>query len=312
MIDDLTFAVRRGSRTALIGPNGAGKTTVFNLITGVYRGRPRLASISTAPTSPMCPRGRRVDHGVARSFQNVRLMPHLNALENVMVGQHSRNRGFVGVLQPVNLDPQQPLAGGGARRACSEAGLGEYERAAVGSLPYGVQKRIELVRALMAHPRLLLLDEPAAGLNPAETDALQRHLRKICAQGDVTLAGGRARHAFRRRAVRACRRASASAARSPRARRRTIRQDRACAGNLSRARQPPRPPSRRRRAVLLEVRDLHVRYGRVHAVRGVSIELAPGEIVAVLGANGAGKSSMLRALLGIEKIARWQRAFRRP
>jgi ABC-type branched-subunit amino acid transport system ATPase component len=185
VIDELTFNVRRGSRTALIGPNGAGKTTVFNLITGVYavdRGKIHVDGVDITHV----PSSRRVDCGVARSFQNVRLMPHLNALENVIVGQHSRNRGFFGVLQPVNLTRNNRWKEE-ARAALHEAGLGEYERAAVGSLPYGVQKRIELVRALMAHPRLLLLDEPAAGLNPAETEDLQRQLRAICDNGDVTL-----------------------------------------------------------------------------------------------------------------------------
>jgi branched-chain amino acid transport system ATP-binding protein len=185
VIEDLSLTVRRGVRTALIGPNGAGKTTVFNLITGVFAvdaGRILLdgADITAAPSR------RRIGHGIARSFQNIRLMPHLSALENVMVGQHCRNRGLGGVLQPVNLVPHNRWREA-ARAALADAGLIEYERSTVGSLPYGVQKHIELVRALMAQPRLLLLDEPAAGLNPAETEALQAQLEKICAAGGLTL-----------------------------------------------------------------------------------------------------------------------------
>jgi ABC-type branched-subunit amino acid transport system ATPase component len=185
VIEDLSFGVRRGSRTGLIGPNGAGKTTVFNLITGVYAvdaGRIFLDGndITTVPSR------RRIRNGVARSFQNVRLMKHLSALENVLVGQHSRNSGLLGVLQPVGLSARNRWREE-ARAALADAGLGEYERETVGSLPYGVQKRIELVRALMAHPRLLLLDEPAAGLNPAETEALHGHLDQICRDGNITL-----------------------------------------------------------------------------------------------------------------------------
>jgi ABC-type branched-subunit amino acid transport system ATPase component len=113
-------------------------------------------------------------------------MPHLSTLENVMVGQHCRNRGVRGVLQPVNLVPRNRWREG-ARAALVDAGLIEYERSTVGNLPYGVQKRIELVRALMAQPRLLLLDEPAAGLNPTETEALQAQLEKICIGGLTVL-----------------------------------------------------------------------------------------------------------------------------
>jgi branched-chain amino acid transport system ATP-binding protein len=185
VIEDLTISVQRGTRTALIGPNGAGKTTAFNLITGVFpvdAGRILLdgADITAFPSR------RRIGAGIARSFQNIRLMPHLSTLENVMVGQHCRNAGVMGVLQPVNLIPRNRWRDE-ARSALANAGLGEYERATVGSLPYGVQKRIELVRALMAHPRLLLLDEPAAGLNPAETEALQAQLEQVCASGGLTL-----------------------------------------------------------------------------------------------------------------------------
>jgi branched-chain amino acid transport system ATP-binding protein len=113
-------------------------------------------------------------------------MPHLSALENVLVGQHCRNNGFFGVLQPVNLMPGNRWRQE-ARTELEEAGLGAYERATVGSLPYGLQKRIELVRALMAKPRLLLLDEPAAGLNPAETDALRERITTICRDRGITL-----------------------------------------------------------------------------------------------------------------------------
>ena len=153
VIEDLSFAVRRGRRTALIGPNGAGKTTVFNLITGVYSvdaGRILLEGIDMTGVVSR----RRMGHGIARSFQNIRLMPHLSTLENVMVGQHCRNKGIRGVLQPVNLVPGNRWREE-ARAALAAAGLGGYERSTVGSLPYGVQKRIELVRALMARPRLL-------------------------------------------------------------------------------------------------------------------------------------------------------------
>ena len=185
VIDDLSFAVRRGVCTGLIGPNGAGKTTVFNLITGVFpidSGRILLDGTDIA----RIPSRRRIRHGIARNFQNIRLMPHLSALENVMVGQHCRNGGLRGVLQPVNLMPRNRWREQ-ARAALAEAGLAAYAGASVGSLPYGVQKRIELVRALMAQPRLLLLDEPAAGLNSVETESLRQHLATVCRDCGVTL-----------------------------------------------------------------------------------------------------------------------------
>jgi ABC-type branched-subunit amino acid transport system ATPase component len=185
VVHELSFAVSRGSRTAMIGPNGAGKTTVFNLISGLYAldsGRITYEDIDIAAVPPR----RRVRLGIARSFQNVRLMPHLTALENVMVGQHSRAAGLFDLLQPINLLPNNRWRAE-ARAALADAGLAAYESAMVGSLPYGVQKRVELVRAVMTRPRLLLLDEPAAGLNSAESEALRQLLERICLDRAVTL-----------------------------------------------------------------------------------------------------------------------------
>jgi branched-chain amino acid transport system ATP-binding protein len=185
VIDDLSFTVAGGSRTAMIGPNGAGKTTVFNLVSGVLSADAGRVVFDDRDIAAV-PSRQRVSYGIARSFQNVRLMPHLTALENVMVGQHSRCRGFSGILQPINLLPNNRWRAE-ARAALADAGLAPYESATVANLPYGVQKRVELVRALMARPRLLLLDEPAAGLNSAEREALQELLERICASSAVTL-----------------------------------------------------------------------------------------------------------------------------
>jgi branched-chain amino acid transport system ATP-binding protein len=185
VIDDLSFAVRRGSRTALIGPNGAGKTTVFNLISGVYPVDSGAIRMDGTDITEVKSR-HRIRAGIARTFQNVRLMRHLSTLENVMVGQHSRSGGWRGVLHPVTLVPGNRWREA-ARAALADAGLADYARAAVGGLPYGVQKRIEVVRALMAAPALLLLDEPAAGLNPAETETLQLYLETLSRDGGLTL-----------------------------------------------------------------------------------------------------------------------------
>jgi branched-chain amino acid transport system ATP-binding protein len=185
VVQDLSFAVRRGSRTAMIGPNGAGKSTVFNLISGQFAldsGKILFEGDDIAAV----PSRQRIGLGIARNFQNVRLMPHLTTLENVMVGQHSRSPGLSGLLQPINLVPKNRWRAE-ARAALADAGLGPYETAMVANLPYGVQKRVELVRALMARPKLLLLDEPAAGLNSAESESLQQLLNRICGDTALTL-----------------------------------------------------------------------------------------------------------------------------
>jgi len=184
VIDDLSFSVPRGCRLALIGPNGAGKTTAFNLISGVYPIDSGAVFFDGQNISNV-PSRKRIALGIARSFQNIRLMPHLTALENVVLGQHCRRPAIRGLVDPVNLLPRNKWRER-ARAALAEVDLAGYAEQTVSSLPYGVQKRIELVRALMAEPTLLILDEPAAGLNPSETTILRMQLEAISARG-VTL-----------------------------------------------------------------------------------------------------------------------------
>ncbi len=185
VIDDVSFDVARGSRTALIGPNGAGKTTVFNLLTGVYPiddGRTVLDGVDVTNI----PAKDRVIAGMSRSFQNIRLMPHLSTVENVMLGQHARARGLAQQLFPLGLLRRNRWAEE-ARAALEQAGLDTYPGQVVADLPYGIQKRIEVVRAMVANPKILLLDEPAAGLNSEETEELQLLLRQINDRGTTLL-----------------------------------------------------------------------------------------------------------------------------
>ncbi|MBT0957222.1 ABC transporter ATP-binding protein [Alphaproteobacteria bacterium KMM 3653] len=183
VIRDVTFHVNEGERMALIGPNGAGKTTMFNLITGVYpvsQGSIRMAGEDITTASDRS----RAQRGIIRTFQNIRLMPHLTAAENVMLGQTCHSHGIWSWLAPVGL--QSSRSRKEADHALEVSGLLEYRDMLTYDLPYGVQKRIELARALSAKPKLILLDEPAAGLNPSETDDLAQQLLDISASG-VTL-----------------------------------------------------------------------------------------------------------------------------
>ncbi len=184
VLRDIDLTVARGQATALIGPNGAGKTTVFNVVSGVYAPTAGRIVLDGRDITTM-PSRRRIAYGVARSFQNVRLMPHLTVAENLIVGQHVRASGLGDLLVPFRLMPHHRWRRE-ALDALAEAGLERYADDTVGELPYGIRKRIDLVRATLAGAQLLMLDEPAAGLNPTETNALRAHLDLLKARG-VTL-----------------------------------------------------------------------------------------------------------------------------
>ena len=180
-IRDLSFEVPKGRTTALIGPNGAGKTTVFNLVSGVYGVDAGTIKVNGVDVTHMASR-KRIGTGIARSFQNIRLMNHLSVLENLLVGQHVRASSLGALLTPYRLIPNHRWKRE-ARAALAENGLERYADEMVSALPYGVRKRIDLVRATLAGANVLMLDEPAAGLNPSETNALRDHLRALMDKG---------------------------------------------------------------------------------------------------------------------------------
>jgi branched-chain amino acid transport system ATP-binding protein len=170
-LDGVSLDVARGQISGLIGPNGAGKTTAFNVITRLYR--PESGTLELDGGSLLkTPAHRIVERGIARTFQNINLFRTMTVLENVLVGAHAQGariaeRDAVEVLDYVGLTGQR------GRQAST--------------LPYGTQKRVELARALAARPRLLLLDEPAGGLNHEEVEELGSFIRRIRAERDLTV-----------------------------------------------------------------------------------------------------------------------------
>lgn len=175
VIESLDFKVASGSRCGLIGPNGAGKTTIFNLISGVYQ--PTAGEILLDNESiGSVPLNRRAHLGIGRTFQNLRLMKHLTVLENVLLGQNYRVGIISRMLAPLSSRWNEAYLAE-ARPIIKDVGLEDDANRLAAGLPYGVQKRVELARALATRPRLLLLDEPAAGLNSDERGELVKILR---------------------------------------------------------------------------------------------------------------------------------------
>ena len=177
---NVSFDVRPGEIVGLIGPNGAGKTTIFNVITGVYKASEGVVSFAGDSILGMRPH-LVLKAGIARTFQNIRLFTAMTALENVMVAQHCRSR--TGVFGAVLRSPSQKREEHAIRQRAREAlafmGIEAYADEVASNLPYGHQRRLEIARALASEPRVLLLDEPAAGMNPAESRELMDYILKI-------------------------------------------------------------------------------------------------------------------------------------
>ncbi len=181
---DIEFAVSAGEIVGLIGPNGAGKTTIFNVITGVYKATSGDVRLNDASL-----RGKRpyqiLTLGIARTFQNIRLFTNMTAVENAMVSLHCRSRkGVVGaILRSPSQRREEKRIETRAMEALKFMGVDQYADAVAQNLPYGLQRRLEIARALASQPKILLLDEPAAGMNPAESLELMTDIGRIAELG---------------------------------------------------------------------------------------------------------------------------------
>ena len=185
---DVSFGIAAGEIYGLIGPNGAGKTTLFNLLTGIYAPSAGSFRFDGRDITGLTP-DRVAAAGIARTFQNIRLFANLSSLENVMIGRHVRTRaGVIGaILRSKSTLREETEIERQAMELLERVGIRNRANDPAGSLPYGDQRRLEIARALATEPRLLALDEPAAGMNPTERLALGRLIRAIRERGVTIL-----------------------------------------------------------------------------------------------------------------------------
>jgi len=179
-VDGFNITIGPTEISGLIGPNGAGKTTIFNLLTGVYQPTRGSVLVNGIDIKGM-PIHKVNKLGIARTFQNIRLFTDMTALDNVKVGMHNNIKcSFVeSLLHLPSYRRSEERANQKAMELLDFMGLAEFADMKAGSLPYGVQRRLEIVRALATNPSIILLDEPAAGMNPSETAELMHQIRRI-------------------------------------------------------------------------------------------------------------------------------------
>lgn len=188
-VNQVDLVVERGTIASLIGPNGAGKTTFFNMLTGLYTptmGELRLEGENITGVRP----DKLTSLGVARTFQNIRLFGNMTVLENVLIGNHCRLKaGLWGaIVRPLSVREEEKAATRKALELLDYVGLGSHKaRENAKNLSYGDQRRLEITRALASDPKLILLDEPTAGMNPNETADLTRFIDRLRRELDLTV-----------------------------------------------------------------------------------------------------------------------------
>jgi ABC-type branched-subunit amino acid transport system ATPase component len=307
-LENFSLRVDGGEIRGLIGPNGSGKSTAFNVITGLYR--PRGGEIRVGGRSVVGLRPDQIaSRGVARTFQTLRLFHAMSVIENVMLGTHLGARPPSPVSILLGLPESRRFEADVRERsmaALDALQIADYAQDTAGTLPYGVQKRIDLARSLVANPSLLLLDEPAAGLTGAESHQLMELIRKLHAERGFALLLVEHDMQF---VTDLCPRITVIdfgkmlAEGTPD----EVRENRDVVvaylgtGELSAGAKAAAAPADGAAPALpvLEVKDIGVRYGAVSALRSVSLSIAPGGITTIIGANGAGKTTLLSTVSGI-------------
>ena len=302
VVSDLDIEVNEGEIVSLIGPNGAGKTTLFNLITGIYdpdEGEILLDGRNIAGLQPHLIN----QLGVARTFQTLRLFLNMSVKENVMAAAYGQTRA--GPLRAMLRTPGMRREEKEIERLAEER-LGFFGERLMGyrwnqpaySLSYANRRRLEIARATATGPRILLLDEPAAGMNPSETHEITELIGEAPRGGRLHDPRDRARHARRRGDLRSRRRA------------RPRREDRRGVVRGGRDRPDgdrglPRPRgggakmSENGDSALLQLEGINTYYGLIHILQDVNVEVREGELVCLLGGNASGKSTTLKTILGI-------------
>ena len=326
-LSDVGITILKGQVYGLIGPNGAGKTTLVNVITGYVPFQAGHAWLESDSLTGL-PAHRIAALGVARTFQNIRLFKDLTAVENVIVGMHTRRRDDT-LAQLATLPvfrPDQRHRLNEAHKLMDTVGLASHDVSGrpAGTLPYGDQRRLEIARALALRPRLLILDEPAAGMNPSEKHGMRELIERLNADGltillidhDMRLVMG----VCKRVAVLNFGKKIADGTPEEVSTDAVVIKAYLGAGGASEVASAPgasgvdeatevegaaaavRAAGRavaEPQGAILDVHELTVSYGAINAVRGASLRVASGEVVALIGANGAGKSTILNTLSGL-------------
>ena len=187
-VNNIDFTIPEGAIVSLIGPNGAGKTTFFNMLTGVYKSTAGRIVFDGHDVTGKPPHAI-TELGVGRTFQNIRLFQNMTALENVLVGMHSRLKGGIirSILRTPGLRHEESTAHDRGRELLAYSGLRNRDETIARNLPYGDQRRLEVARALATQPKLLLLDEPTAGMNPQETAEFTAFMAKLREEQELTI-----------------------------------------------------------------------------------------------------------------------------